>query len=359
MTTCDDDLPSDAADDAISIANAEAQAANLKAIFENPLCIFEDRGGNFPDHEEIRLAFAGPGSPQAGECGKWLYKYDWQKLVELAWKEQDRQLQAEGCPEKQIKARLRRGWAWACEGILRVARDKTWATKLRPPSGALEILFRYTGYAWEARDPLRTLAELKLGVRPKLDQKNDAFKTDKAFEVELSHVEKTAAFYGNSPEEKIKGWATDLQMKCKLLREMIRNGVADPFTFAWHGIEIGKAEVMLRTLADSDMLEENVRAAVFGKGQGKGEVRIKIEPTWTRLRVQSGKKPKIREIVAEMGGRITHAFVHGKRHFAVEIPGCEPMPYDAFSETLRRINEDHRCAALNHPEPRKSNRRRG
>lgn len=301
MTTFDDDLPSDDVDGAISIAGEKVRAANLAAILKNTLCIFEKRSSNFPDHEEIKIAFSGPGSPQAGECGKWLNEYEWETLVELAWKAQEKQLQAEGRTQKQIRTLLRRGWVWACDGILWTAREKTWTAEL-VPEGALEILFRYTGYAWEPRNPLITLAELKLGVTPEIDKKNHEGTTDMVFEVGLARTEKTAAFYSNSPDKKIIGQAKDLQMKCEMLREMIRKGVADPFCFAWDGVEIGKAEVRLLTLADSEMLEENFKGAAMTGRQSKW-LRMRIDKACERLRIKMGSLPSIEQVRLELGVR--------------------------------------------------------
>jgi hypothetical protein len=326
-------------------------------IIDSPACIFQKRD---LAHDEITLAFQGPGSPQAGRKVKWLSEYTWPELFDLARFAQEAQLRSEGRPAKQIKTLLRGGWAWAWSGILRKARENTWATKQVPKESGnvIQILFRYTGYAWVVPEPLRTLAELKLGVRALTEQKNDTRRADKAFSVSLAHASKEAAFYCESPDPVVRSYAAEFHRQCEGLRRVLSKGEAEPFFVAWEAREIGKSEQMLQTLADREMLEENVKAAVFGKGQSKGELRLKVEPFWTQLHRQGENKPTIRQVVQDMGGSIKVNSFKGKIIKTVVIPGCDPHSYDAFSETLARIAEDHRKTALKSPEPRKSKRRR-
>lgn len=279
----------------------------MKELDKNPLCIFDRPPHDPASHDTIKFAFFGPSAPLSSrpwkECSllkhhKWLADFDWAVILESARTSQERRLLEKGMQQNRISKLLKSGWAWNENGRLALARTNT-RTEKQKPMEALPCLFQFSGFAWPVHDPLRTLLELKLNVVPDIDKKNAAGKTDKVFELNLAALKADAEFFRKSPVREIRERAVNVIRQCDQIVWMLDHG-ADAFMLAWHGIELGQASTTLRTLADSEMIHDNVKGAVM-RGKRPGHLRELIDRTLRQLRTELHRSPTTKKVMDALG----------------------------------------------------------
>lgn len=314
-----------------------------KLIREDPTCIFRRAGIS---HDEIRFAFCGPmpGSKRGGV--KWLGEYAWPKLVALARWEEERLLREDSRRDRPVPGLLRQGWAWKWNGRLRTAREKTVAAQRKPATNALPMLFRHYGFGWLPIEPLKTLAELKLGIDSPIDRDNACGKPNQIFLLRIGDVEVESAYHVKSSDPRVEYHAGKLGSCCADLRRLLRCDNADRFEVARVARLIGRYEVELKALVDTEMLDENRIGAVFRKGQGKSDWQPVVEAAWKRIAERLAEigqgAPELQDVLTELDARI---FTQGpKRQKWVGFPAAGRVgrvTYSAFTSCIKRIKKSN------------------
>jgi hypothetical protein len=239
---------------------------------------------------------------------------------------------AQGWSEKEAKLRIRYAWAVVRDGRVHVlASDDQRPANAVPvflmltPGGRklpIQIIDRLTGLVGQAMSSNRSPRDIVLGLLSQVEHADGQHESH-----EIQQKRSKAAF-----------WAWQLLDACE---DEALAGVIGSDVF-WqallYALEAGRWLTILELYRDSQVLADLIKAQAFQSGRGPDELSRHLEASYLKLRAESGRDPKPREVAEAAGG--VWSEIDDCWQFD-DMDGLPSVPSGALYDRLDRIRQKH------------------